>query len=144
MPIFERKQYTFWIVEMKTGTDLIDFILIVNFHNLIKFTFDISISRKVYLYSDTTSTLEDCEFWFSLHTRPNASYFYLKTSTCHPPNTLRLERIKNMNETYNDVLLMKSLKNKKRYCNMPAWTRYYIKRVSSDTLLWCLIIMINI
>lgn len=36
-----------------------------------------------------TSTLEDGEIKFNLHTKPTASHPYLKPSSCHPPNTFR-------------------------------------------------------
>ena len=65
-----------------------DFITFANsFHNSIKFTVDISSSKNVFL--DTTSTLEDGEIKFSLHTKPTDSHLYLKPSSCHPPHTFR-------------------------------------------------------
>eukprot|EP00105_Crassostrea_gigas_P004177 XP_011417314.1 PREDICTED: uncharacterized protein LOC105320883 [Crassostrea gigas] len=65
-----------------------DFITFANsFHNSIKFTVDISSSKNVFL--NTTSTLEDGEIKFSLHTKPTDSHLYLKPSSCHPPHTFR-------------------------------------------------------
>ncbi|XP_052680295.1 uncharacterized protein LOC128161092 [Crassostrea angulata] len=65
-----------------------DFITFANsFHNSIKVTVDISSSKNVFL--DTTSTLEDGEIKFSLHTKPTDSHLYLKPSSCHPLHTFR-------------------------------------------------------
>ena len=65
-----------------------EFITFANsFHSSIKFTLEISSSKNVFL--DTTSTLEDGNIKFSLHTKPTDSHFYLKPSSCHPPHTFR-------------------------------------------------------
>jgi hypothetical protein len=76
-------------IEMKwvENRDCLDeFITFANsFHNSIKFTLEISSSKTVFL--DTTSTLEDGNIKFNLHTKPTDSHLYLKPSSCHPPHT---------------------------------------------------------
>lgn len=41
------------------------------------------------LLLDSSSTLEDCEKKFSLHTKVPDSHLYLKPSSCHLPHTFR-------------------------------------------------------